>query len=413
MKILHVNKYLYRRGGAEAYALDLAELQRDAGHQIEFFGMSHPMNLPQTYQGTFPARIEFQPIPASLTSKARATGRMMYSVAARRGIDEVLRRFRPDVVHLHNIYHQLSPSILGPISRRGIPAVMTLHDFKMACPTYLMMHKGTPCEACVGGSVFNAVRRRCNGGSLMASAVSAAEATLHTRTGAYDHIARFICPSRFLMGRMEAAGFYPERLVHLPNFVASGPGPLRAEPGAGVIFASRLSDEKGVDVAIRAVAARPALRLEIAGDGPERSSLEELAEDLAPDRIRFLGHLPRPELLDALASARAAIVPSRCYENQPYAVLEAFSQGVPVVGSDLGGISELVDHAHDGYLVAAGDVAGFADALQALEDAPAEALRMGRRGAEKVGRHLGVTRHLTDLDAVYDDVGRMSVGVIG
>ena len=205
MRILHVNKYLYRRGGAESYMQAVASLQRDAGHDVAFFGMDHPENDRHTYAPYFPSYLELEPPPATVTAKVAGFGRMVWSTSARRGIDAVVADFRPDVVHLHNAYHHLSPSILGPMARRGIPAVMTLHDYKLACPTYRFLDKGELCQACLGGHFTQAVRRRCKDGSLGSSAAMAAELAIHTAIRAYRHVQLFVCPSRFMAGRMAAA----------------------------------------------------------------------------------------------------------------------------------------------------------------------------------------------------------------
>ena len=119
-------------------------------------------------------------------------------------MEAVLDEFQPDVVHLHNVYHQLSPSILGPLARRGVPAVMTLHDYKLTCPTYRMLDHGQICNACVGGHFHNAVLKRCNRGSLGASAVVAIETAVHRRMGAYRPVGVFICPSRFIARTMRS-----------------------------------------------------------------------------------------------------------------------------------------------------------------------------------------------------------------
>jgi Glycosyltransferase Family 4 len=217
VRVLHVNKFLYRRGGAEGYLFDVAQLQRDAGHEVAFFGMDHPDNEPMPYAGSFPRHLEFEPTPASVRGKVENAGRMLWSTSAARGIDEVLTAFRPDVVHLHNVYHQLSPSILRPIARRAIPAVMTLHDYKLACPTYRFLDHGALCEACVPRRFWNAALRACNG-SRAASAMAGLELGVHTLTRAYTPVGRFVCPSRFLESKMRAGRVFPERLRWLPNF---------------------------------------------------------------------------------------------------------------------------------------------------------------------------------------------------
>src|SRR5688572_26689944 len=120
MRILHVNKFLYRRGGAEGYMQDVADLQRLAGHEIEFFGMDHPDNDPMSHSDLFPSYLEFESAPPDLMGRIRGAGRMVWSTSARRGMAAVLDRFQPDVVHLHNVYHQLSPSILHAIAKSGV-----------------------------------------------------------------------------------------------------------------------------------------------------------------------------------------------------------------------------------------------------------------------------------------------------
>lgn len=401
-----MNKFLYRRGGAEGYLFDVAGLQRDAGHEVAFFGMDHPENEPMPYSGSFPSHVEFEPPPPGPRGKLAGVGRMLWSTSAQRGIDDVLAAFRPDVVHLHNIYHQLSPSILAPVRRRGVPAVMTLHDYKLVCPTYRFLDHGEICEACVPHRFWSPVLRGCNNGSRGASAAVALELSLHTMAGAYRPVALFLCPSRFLEGKMREGRVFPERLRWIPNFVDVGRWPPKESPGTGVVFAGRLSHEKGVDVLIRAIAAMPDVTLDLAGAGPERAALERLAAEVgAADRVRFHGRLGTDELRSVLRKAAVAAVPSRWYENQPLAVLEAFACGLPVVGTELGGVPELIDPGVDGASVPANDPAALAAALRPLLADPGLAFRMGAAGRAKVERDFGPSMHLERLLGLYDEAG--------
>lgn len=415
MRILHVNKFLYRRGGAEAYMLDVARLQRERGDDVAFFGMRHPDNEPQPYANRFPDEVEFEPPPSSVLGKARAAARMFWSTSAARGIDAVLADFEPDVVHLHNIYHHLSPSILRPVAARRVPAVMTLHDYKLACPTYQFLDKGELCQACLGGHFSQAPRRRCKDGSLAASALAAAELALHTRMHAYARIGRFVCPSRFMADTMTRAGVFPERLRHLPHFAdVSAVRPADA-PGTGIAVACRLSHEKGVDVVIDAVGRMgDDATLDIAGEGPTLPALRAQADAVAPGRIRFHGRVLGSEVQRLLRDAAVVAVPSRWYENQPMIVLEAFACGTPVVASDLGGAGELIAPGSDGALVAANDPAALAAALEPFLRDPAQARTMGRAGRTKVEVEFSPERHLGGLDEVYAEAttatGRRRVG---
>jgi glycosyltransferase involved in cell wall biosynthesis len=408
VRILHVNKFLYRRGGAESYMLDLARLQAAAGHQVEFFGMAHPENPPYRYAAHFPAHVELDPPPRRTDQRLAATARMVWSPAARRGIDGVLQSFQPDVVHLHNIYHQLSPSVLRPLAERCLPAVMTLHDYKLVCPTYLFLAQGRVCEACLDGRFRHAVARRCKDGSLAASAVLAMESALHRRTGAYGTVQVFICPSRFLAAKMAQGGAYPDRLAVLPGFVDTGDLAGATTPSGGVVYAGRLSSEKGVDVLVEAMGRLVHGRLEVVGEGPERARLEALAAARAPGRVRFHGRVSRDRVLELLGSAAVAVMPSRCHDNQPMAVLEAFGCGVPVVATSLGGLPELLEGGC-GETVPPEDPDALATVIGWLLADPARAAAMGRAARARAERDFAPARHLAGLERLYEQAARSRV----
>jgi glycosyltransferase involved in cell wall biosynthesis len=203
---------------------------------------------------------------------------------------------------------------------------------------------------------------------------------------------------------------FPDRLRWLPNFVDVDRWAPKEAPGSGVVFAGRLSDEKGVDVAIRAVTALPEVTLDVAGDGPARPALEALAREIgAGERIRFHGRLATDELGAILRAAAVAVVPSRWYENQPLAVLEAFASGVPVVGTALGGIPELIEPGVDGAHVPPDDPAALTAALALLLDDPEQAFTMGKAARAKVERDHAPARHLDGLERVYDEARRMAI----
>ncbi len=407
MRVLHVNKYLYRRGGAEGYMLDLAELQAKAGHEVAFFGMEHPENPPLPLAAHFPPYVQLDPPPPGAYQRVAAGLRMIYSTDSRRGIDAVVRHFRPDVAHLHNIYHQLSPSVLRPLAAHGVPMVMTLHDYKLACPSYQFLDHGRICEACLGGRFHHAALRRCKGGSLGASLLLAVESTAHRLTGAYDPVHTFVCPSDFMAGKMTAAGIEPARLRVLNHFIDLATIEPKQRPGGPVVFAGRLAPEKGVDVLVEAIGALgPAARLEVAGDGPERERLEALAAARAPGQVRFWGRLSKARLLELLGDATVCVIPSRWYENQPLAVLEAFACGVPVVATGLGGLPELIEDGRDGAIVAADDAVMLAEAVGGMLRDPQRAFEMGRACLAKGRRRFSPDQHLEQLDGIYQRAGR-------
>jgi glycosyltransferase involved in cell wall biosynthesis len=405
VRILHVNKFLYRRGGAEAYMEDLADLQVASGHTVAFFGMEHPSNTHLEYARHFPSHIEMEPPPTSLNGRIRGAARMVYSTSASRGMDAVLATFEPDVVHLHNIYHQLSPSVLRPVARRHVPAVMTLHDYKLACPTYQFLDHGNICEACLGGRFHNAILRRCKDGSLAASAAAAGELFIHTATRAYAPVRIFVCPSRFMADKMAEAKVFPQRLRHVPHFIDSAAVEVKTTPGGAVLVAGRLSAEKGVDVAIRAIGLLDGATLDIAGTGPEEAALRALAGSVAPGRVRFHGLLPKEGVHRLMLSAAVVAVPSRWYENQPMVVLEAMARGLPVVGSALGGLPELIEPGATGALVPANDPAALSAALAPFVADPAYGMSMRDRARAHIVSEFSPGRHMERIETAYREAG--------
>lgn len=407
MRILQVNKFLHRRGGAEAYMIGVADLQRDAGHDVAFFGMRHPDDEVHEYQAHFPEYIDFE-APSGLRPRVSAAARMLWSTSASRGMAQVLDDFRPDVVHVHNIYHQLSPSILAPVRRRGIPVVMTVHDYKLVCPTFQLLANGTICEACLPRRFHQALRVRCRQDSIVASGMMAAELSLHTAMRAYGPIDRYLCPSQFMADVLRRGKIDPDRLHVLRNFVpfVSAQEWSKPEPGGPIVFVGRLAPEKGLDVAIRAVAlTRSEVHLVVAGDGPDAAASRELADRCAPGRVTFLGRLTGSEVASLLRGSTAVVVPSLWLENQPLAVLEAYAAGVPVIATPLGGLAEIVEHNRTGLVVPPNDPASLAAAMESLVIDSESALRMGRHASDYVTSEHAPDRHLHELLAHYRAAG--------
>jgi glycosyltransferase involved in cell wall biosynthesis len=209
-----------------------------------------------------------------------------------------------------------------------------------------------------------------------------------------------------MLDTMRRGGVFPDRLRHLPHFAEIGSATPTAESEPVVLYAGRLSSEKGPDVIVRAAADLPlGLHVELAGDGPMRAELERLAADVAPGRVRFHGRLPKDRLQARLAACRIVVLPSRCHENQPMSILEAYSFGKPVVASRLGGIPELVVEGGTGLLVAQDDPAALADALATVAADPAKAVEMGRAGRALVEERFTPEVHLAGLDELYREAG--------
>lgn len=420
MRIVQVNKYHFVKGGAERYYLDLSEALRRHGHEVRHLSMAHPRNLAAGPGDRFVPEVDFR-AGGSLGAKLVQGWRSIYHAGAAAHARALTRRAAwnggsagpTPVAHLHNIYHQLSPSIVLAFARAGVPVVQTLHDYKLVCPGYLLLTHGEICERCRGGRYFEAVRHRCLLDARGASLVGAVEAYLHRGLGTYGRVSRFLCPSRFLLEKVASFGIARDRLVHLPYFVPLEryrPSPVPDRPsGAPVplVYIGRLSREKGIETLVRAMALLPAgrARLEVLGEGPLSGQIEESIARHCPDgRVLLRGYRTGEALFDAIRAAAFTVVPSEWYENLPFSILEPFALGRAVVGSRIGGIPELVRDGVTGRLFRPGDPGSLAEALLWMTGPEADLKGMGEEARRVIERDHAEEAHLDRLLAVYREV---------
>lgn len=401
---ISVTSYYYRRGGAEAVMLDQNELLASRGWEIVPFAMHYPENLESEYDGYFVEEIDFASDYPPL-QKARKAVKSVYSLEARRAIGRLVDDTRPDVVHAHNVYHHLTPAIFGAVQARSVPVVMTVHDLKIGCPSKLMLAPDGVCERCKGGRTWNAVVQKCHKDSRLLSGIVALETSLHRLLGSYSrNVDRFVLPSRFHRDKLVEWGLPAERARYLPNAVDVSSLMPDYRPGDRFVFVGRLSPEKGLDTFVRAVAAA-GVPATLVGTGPQEAELGQLALALDAD-VEFVGYRTGDDLFDLVRGARALVLPSECYENAPVVILEAYGVGTPVIGSDLGGIPELVVPGETGLLAAAGDVDGWAARLRLLADRPDDELAaMGRAGRAFVENGFTRERYLEGLLDIYAELG--------
>src|ERR1700744_4592436 len=271
MKVLLVNKYLYSRAGAETALLHTRDLLLANGHEVIDFAMTHPENLPTRYDAFFaPSRSYAAQGPAAVAQRVRDGAASIYSVSARRALVRLLNTVRPDVAHLHNIYHQLTLSIVAELASRGIPMVQTIHDWKIACPAYTLFNDGAPCRRCPESTVVAAVRHRCVKDSAVGSSIAAVEAAVALKRGSYHRVATYIAPSDFARSVVMLAGIPAGQVQRPPSlFPREEPAPAAEQPREPVFFhAGRLDETKGVRQLLAAFAAAPrTARLEVAGWG--------------------------------------------------------------------------------------------------------------------------------------------------
>ena len=423
MKILLVNKFHYRKGGAETYYLTVgSELER-MGHEVAYFSMKHPNNLPCKWDKYFVTQREYNDVKNPL-SAVRDGIALIYSPEAKRNFQALCEEFRPDVVHLNNVHRQITLSILDApyLKEHHVPVVYTAHDYVTICPGYLMLDgEGRVCDACLeDGKYRHCIENRCVKGSRAKSALAALEASFNRSHHSNERIDRVIAPSRFMRSKLIEGGWPEGKVLALQNFAddailarASGvANDVTDRESPYLLFFGRLSAEKGVDVLLRAFdAAAPSLprdmRLIVVGDGPDAAEFRELAASLdSASRIEFAGYQTGDALQTYVARASLAIASSRWRENMPYSIVEAFAAGTPVVGARIGGIPELVANGVTGFACEPGDVATMADAMvrgaEAFLDAPVY-VRMQESCRAYVRENCSRDKFMDQLVELYEE----------
>ena len=403
-KLLSINNYYYRRGGAEAVFFDHNRLFENAGWDVVPFSMRHTENESSPWSGYFAKTTDGSIDGSPLQKLARAVN-TVYSRNASRRIRRLIEATRPQVAHAHNIYHHLSPSILTELRRQGVPSVMTLHDLKLACPAYRMHTQGSVCERCKGGALRNVIANRCIKNSLAMSTYVWVESTIHRALNIYlGTVSKFVVPSRFFLTKFGEWGIDTRNFVHIPNFVNADAMTPSPDYGDEFVYFGRLSNEKGIATLIKA-GHQAKVKVRIVGTGEEESGLRQLATQLGA-QVEFTGYLSGQALRDAIGSARAVVIPSEWYENAPLSVMEASALARPVIGADIGGIPELIRDGETGIRFQSGSVDSLAETLTRVARMPVTGLRqMGMAGREWMRTEFSPTAYRDRMMNLYRDIG--------
>ncbi|MGO9124948.1 MAG: glycosyltransferase family 4 protein [Terriglobales bacterium] len=405
MKILFCNKYNFPFSGTEAYLFELMDLLRSQGHEVALFSMADSRGESTAYDHHFVPHLDFKDSTAGWLARAKLGAHAVYSTDARDRLGEMVQAFQPDIAHVRNIYHHLSPSILWELKAQGIPTIYHLNDFKLLCPVYNMVTKGRACQQSCTGKYWKMISKGCYDGPVSSATVLMAEAYIHHWIGTYGKcVDHFLTPSQFAKQQLTQNGFSSEKITVLPHFQNLPEAAPPAPANAPILYFGRLSPEKGVDHLLRAMQALPQVRLQIAGDGPQRSELEGLARTLGLENVEFTGHLTGKDLERRIAAARFTILPSLAYETLGKSILESYAWQRPVVASDLGSRRELVREGETGLLYPPGDVEQLSGAISYLAQRPQQVQEMGAAGRQLVAARHSPFTHYQELMQLYEQV---------
>jgi glycosyltransferase involved in cell wall biosynthesis len=349
-----------------------------------------------------------EPRNEALTSGVSTAMSMTFSPRHTRAVQERIRAFAPDVIHLHNPYPSLGPAVHLAAARSGVPIVQTIHNLRLRCPNGLMFTEGRPCRRCEGGNYANATIHRCF--PTRSQAIGYAGGLWFHRFALRLErmIARFIAPSAFMAGQLRAWGIPNERISMVRNFVPSiapSPSPV----GEYGIYVGRLSDEKGLPTLLEALARAGDPPFRIVGDGPLHDDLVALVTRLGLEHTEFLGRLDPVDTGRAVSGSRFLVMPSECDENAPLAALEAMAAGRPLVVSERGGLPELAN-VGAGLVFTAGDPGGMSERIHKLFTDPELCQELAERAWRFAASQLRPDQHRGTLLAIYRAAARTRNG---
>ena len=393
MKILLVNKFWYLQGGAEQVVFATKKLLEDAGHSVEIFGMQDPRNIYENEY--FIPSVDYHAKKG--IDKIKVFKNLFYNSSASENFARLLKDFKPDVIHFHNIYHQLSFSLVDVGVNFNIPMVMTAHDYKLISPNYNLFSHGKIDESCLGGKYYNCLLNNCLD-NFSWSLAGTAEAYWRSARNYEKKIKYFLAPSDFLKNKFVSAGFKGEIKV-LSNPLMMSENLPTATLGDYVFFAGRLIEEKGVKEILTSAKILPEIKFIIAGEGALLQWAKNFVKENNLTNVELVGKLPFNEVLNYLATARLVIAPSKWQEVFGLTIAEAMFMGKTVLASKIGAILELLDSE---YLFKPNDSADMAKKIKEWFNKTEEELNLaGEKNKQKIQTKTDSQIYLKNLLAIY------------
>lgn len=335
----------------------------------------------------------------TFAGKVGALGLSAWSGQVYDNVRELLERTEPHVAHVHNQHFRLTASVFAACRDLGVPVVQTIHNYRYLCSAGTLFRDGSVCHQCLDGSVWNGIRHGCYRGSRLLTAVVTRNVQVAKRHGLWNGlVSRFIVLSEFAKQLFIQGGCDPERISVKPNFVRdSGVG---KHDGPYALYVGRLSVEKGIPTLLAAMKRLGrSVHLKVAGEGPLAAEVRQ-----AGPMVDWLGPVDRSRVLQLMKEARFLVFPSEWYEGCPMTLLEAFATGLPVVGTRLGVMKEMIIPECNGLTVPPGDVPALADAIVWAWMNPLKVIEFGKSARKMYERMYTPERGYERLRAVYDAV---------
>lgn len=401
MRILLVNKFHWPKGGSETYYFELGKMLKKNGHDVGYFSMNNEKNIKTGDKEYFVDEFDGN------SKNIFKTFDIIYSKKNKKIMEAALDDFNPDIVHVNLFQRHLTYSIIEAVKERNIPIVYTAHDLQAVCPASAMLCKGYICEKCMKSSKFNCFRNNCVKNSKLKSLLSSLEATKYKKNRVYDKFDLIISPSNFVGNKIKEDGVKAKvetlyNFVDINKFNSNENGDEKY-----AFFFGRLSVEKGIMNLLKAFSMQKEGDLYIAGDGPEKENiLSYIKDNDLSGRVKMLGFLSQDDVKKYVSKSSFVVVPSIWYENCPYSILEAFAIGKPVIGSEIGGIPELIKDGINGYLYEYNDVNKLSELINNMF--------INKDLREKMGKNARkIVEEKYSLDAYYENLMKIYEKLVG
>ena len=419
VKILLVNWSWYPTGGDWTYINNLQTLYEKNGYEVIALSTLNEKNVEVKSPAYFIKSPNYKLLNKNknLYNGLKAVKNSVVSFEALNAISQILENHDIKIAHLHNIHHYITPAIIWKLKKAGVKIIWSLHDYKIICPESSFISNGKICEKCMTGNFYQCSLNKCKKNSLPASMLASSEAYFYHKSGIYNKVDAYLCPSVFLKKKFKQFGFSDTKLhvtnlcydvSIIDNFIKENKKTavsLRKTTGNEdyILYVGRIEDIKGIRTLIKAVE-NTDLKLKIVGSGAAEDELKEMVKKKNIHNIEFLGYQNKQSVFALTFKSRFVVCPSEWYENFPFSIIESFLFSKPVIGSNIGGIPELIIHGETGYLFRAGDADDLREKLMALWNNENLITIMGSKARNYIYDIVNFDSHWSKLNSILKNI---------
>lgn len=410
MRILLVNYRYFISGGPEKYMFNIKKMLEDNGHEVIPFSIHSNKNVETEYSKYFVEPIGgrdatyFDEVKKTPKSIWQMISRSCYSLEVKKAIKKEISDVKPDLVYIIHFVNKLSPSVIKGAKELEIPVILRLSDYFLLCPRFDFLYNKKICEDCLTCGYMSCIKKRCVKGSLFASIIRVFSMQIHKLIKIYDDVDAFITPSEFLKHKLVENGFQEGKITCIPTFTSSKSKIGDPVVGSYGLYFGRISEEKGVEIAIKAYESLPDHQLKIVGDDntDEALRLKKYVKEHKINNVEFLGFKLGKELEDIIKEARFTLIPSIWYDNLPNTALESFQYSKPVIASNIGSLPELVIDGVNGFLFNPDDYNTLINKIKSFDD-DRLVLEMGNNSRLQLESKFAPQKHYKALMSVFQN----------